>query len=80
LAFVAERATVLPALAATELGPAMIAAILIVLAIAAGVGAVACGAASGIAMASGDQGMKRFAAAFAFGLLAVALALMWWAA
>jgi hypothetical protein len=57
----------------------MITGILVFLAIIAGVAAVGSGAASGIAVGRGDESMMRFAAISAFGLLAVALALMWWA-
>jgi hypothetical protein len=57
----------------------LITGILVFLAIAAGVAAVACGAMSGIAMESDERIVAVLTGWFGIGLMAAALALMWWA-
>ena len=58
----------------------MITGVLVTLAVLMGAAAVGFGAASGIALERGDRALMRFATGVAFGLMAAALALMWWAA
>jgi hypothetical protein len=57
----------------------LITGILVVLAIIAGIAAVACGAISGVAMENGERIVAFLTGWFGFGLMAAALALMWWA-
>jgi hypothetical protein len=57
----------------------LISGILVILAIVAGIAAVACGAISGVAMENDEKILAFLTGWFDFGLMAAALALMWWA-
>jgi len=57
----------------------MITGLLIALAVCAGLAALSFAAASGISLQPGDQSRAILTGGLAIGLLAVALALMWWA-
>jgi hypothetical protein len=63
-----------------EQDSAMVTGLLIILAVTAGVTALASAAASGMNLQAGNVFGARFEGWRAFGLLAVALVLMWWAA
>jgi hypothetical protein len=58
----------------------MVTGLLVILAVTAGITALASAAASGMSLQGGNLSRSRLEGWHAFGLLASALALMWWAA